>query len=116
MKTTFAGTALISALVLGMAGCATVSKEEFAQLQNDVRAATTKADDAKKVATDANTTAQDAKRTADQAVSTANEAKNMARDAQSQAAEAKATATEAKSIATDTAEKTERMFKKSMSK
>ncbi len=116
MNTKLLSAALVSAVAIGMAGCASVTKEELSQLQSDVRAAATKADDAKKTATDANTTALSAKNTADQALTAANEAKSMARDAQSQAAEAKSTAAEAKSIATGTAEKTERMFKKSMSK
>ena len=100
---------LVSVLVIVMAGCASVSREEIDQLMSDVSAASTNTDEAKQMAMDANATAAAAKSTADRALSTANEAKQMASDAQQQAGEAKSTAA-------DTAEKTERMFKKSMSK
>lgn len=116
MKEKIIRAALISVVVAGMAGCASVSKEELSQLQGDIRAAAAKADDAKKEAANADATAQDAKKTADQALSVANDAKRMASDAESQAAAAKSAAEQANSTATATVQKTENMFKKSMNK
>jgi hypothetical protein len=109
MKAKFVHAALVSAVVIGMAGCASISQEEYEQLKSDLSAASAKADEAAQTATDANASSMDARRIAEEARDTANEAKSMARDALDQAGTAK-------SMADETAEKTERMFKKSMSK
>lgn len=95
-------TLVATALLIGLSGCATVSKEEFNQVMDMAKQAQQEATAARQAASAAQRTADDAKRSASAA--------------QSAASAAQASAAEANSCCTANSQKIERMFQESMRK